>query len=159
MPKVGLKKVLKTVRGKRGTTRRAYWVKSQGDTAQRVSLGQFARKHGATWVAGNLATGAAGGAGAYMAARHGRKLGGDAMLRAIGGHAVAGAGAAIAVGRSKRGRALANDYGRMGFGARFATNAVGSAAHVAGVVGGFVGTHKAHSIFGPNSTKIGIRRR
>ena len=151
--RAGLKKVVKSVRGKKGTVRRTYWVKSADNGVSRVSLGQFARKHGKMWVGGNLATGAVGGSTADLAARHGRRLGGAAPTRAAIGHAVVAAGSAILIGRSKRGRALERDYNRMGFGARFATNAVGAAAHLAGAVVGLEATHKAHSIFGRNSSR------
>lgn len=148
MAKAGLRKVLKTVHSKQGTVRRSYWMKSAGANSGRVTLGQFARKHGKTWAGSNLASGVAGGAGAYLAARHGKKLGGDAATRALVGHTVGAFGTVALIVRSKRGRAMEADYRRMGFGARVATQAVGTVAHAAGVIGGAAATHKAHSIFG-----------
>lgn len=46
MARSGLKKVVKTVKGKKGTVRRSYWVKVQGaaSTAKKA-VGGFARRH------------------------------------------------------------------------------------------------------------------
>lgn len=60
MARTGLKKVIKTVRGKKGTARRTYWVKS---AAQKV--GGFLNKH-----KGKIAVGAAVAGAGLLASRH-----------------------------------------------------------------------------------------
>lgn len=55
----GLKKVVKTVRGKRGTVRRSYWVKAK----------DVLRKHGGKILAGAAVAGAA-----YLGHKHGRSI-------------------------------------------------------------------------------------
>lgn len=60
MARAGLKKVTKTVRGKRGTVRRTYWVKS---AAQKV--GGFLNRH-----KGKIAAGAALAGAGLLASRH-----------------------------------------------------------------------------------------
>jgi ElaB/YqjD/DUF883 family membrane-anchored ribosome-binding protein len=40
--RTGLKKVVKTVRGKKGTVKRSYWVKAQGAASK---AGGFVKKH------------------------------------------------------------------------------------------------------------------
>ncbi len=60
MARAGLKKITKTVRGKKGTVRRTYWVKS---AAQKV--GGFLSKH-----KGKIAAGAALAGAGLLAHRH-----------------------------------------------------------------------------------------
>lgn len=61
--KAGLKKVTKTVRGKKSAVRRSYWVKAK-DAVK--STGGFLNRH-----KGKIATGIAlAGAGAYLAHKH-----------------------------------------------------------------------------------------
>lgn len=63
MARAGLKKVVKTVKGKKRSVRRAYWVKSQADQPKKG----FLRRN-----AGKLLGAAALAAGAYMAYKGGR---------------------------------------------------------------------------------------
>lgn len=61
--RTGLKKVVKTVRGKKGTVKRSYWVKAQGAASK---AGGFVKKH-----AGKIAGAAAVVGGAYLAHKYG----------------------------------------------------------------------------------------
>jgi hypothetical protein len=160
MSRAGLKRVVKIVRGKRGTTRRTYWMKSQERPNSRMSVGEFAKKHGKNWMALHAASGAAGGSLGYLALRHG-KVGGhrdkDAMFyRALAGY---GAGAYGSMPLLLRGRAakiseFAADHRRLGRGSRALLQGAGVAAQLAGIAGGAYATHKAHSIF-RQGTRVG----
>ena len=66
MAKVGLRKIVKTVRGKHGLSRRTYWIRAK-ESMRRAVL-----RYGPT--AGKaLGTAALMAAGAYMASKHGSK--------------------------------------------------------------------------------------
>lgn len=141
-----LRKVVKTVRGKRGTVRRSYWVKSQGDVSPtRLTLGQFARKHGKMWAGSNLAIGTAGGAGLSLGVNQ-RPLGASVIKYHLGGYLAGRLGASALFKRNKQHKVMQDDYRRMGRSARIATRAVGAAAHLAGVYGGAVAMREAHNI-------------
>jgi len=88
MARAGLKKVLKTVRGKRGTTRRAYWVKSAAPTHAKlkradagVSLG-----HSASYLGSQLGGMAGSIHGARWGARQGFGLYGQIGTSVVGSH-------------------------------------------------------------------------
>lgn len=94
MARAGLKKVLKTVRGKRGTTRRAYWVKSAAPTHAKlkradagVSLG-----HSAGYLGSQLGAMAGSIHGARWGARQGFGLYGQIGTSVVGSHFGAGIG-------------------------------------------------------------------
>ena len=69
MARSGLKKVVKTVKGKKGTVRRSYWVKAQGAAGKaKKAAGGFARRHStALKVVGGLAALAGLAYGAHRA--------------------------------------------------------------------------------------------
>lgn len=88
MSKAGLRKVLKTVRGKRGTTRRAYWVKSAAPTHAKlkradagVSLG-----HASAYLGSQLGGMAGAMHGARWGARQGFGLYGQIGTSVVGSH-------------------------------------------------------------------------
>lgn len=91
----GLKKVVKSVRGKKGTVRRTYWVKAK-DAVK--GAGRFLNKH-----KGKIAAGAALAGAAYLGAKHRGAIGGAlsgarkgvGVVRALGGihKALGGSGA------------------------------------------------------------------
>ena len=62
----GLRKITKSVRGRKGSVRRSYWVRAK-DEASRVAghVKQFAKDH-----SGKIIAGAALGAGAVLAYKH-----------------------------------------------------------------------------------------
>jgi hypothetical protein len=103
MARSGLKKVVKTVKGKKGTVRRTYWVKAQGPAGKvKSAVGGFARRHStALKVVGGLALLAGAAYGAHRA--HG------AVSNAGGYRAVAGSARDAA---RDKGHGLMN---RMGF--------------------------------------------
>jgi len=92
MARSGLKKVVKTVKGKKGTVKRSYWVKAQGPAGKvKSAVGGFARRHStALKVVGGLAllAGAAYGAhrahGAVSNAGGYRKVAGSARDKGYG---------------------------------------------------------------------------
>ena len=132
--RAGLRKVTKSVRGKKGTVRRSYWVKSQGAANKPMSAGGFVKKH-----AGRLAGAVAGGFVGGMAHRH----------LAMKGHrdsdlhgSLIGAGlGAVAMHAGKGGRALRADHKRMGMGGQMAVSAGFGVAGLAGHLAGFA-AHK-----------------
>ncbi len=72
MARSGLKKVVKTVKGKKGTVRRTYWVKAQAPTKRARAVGAgFMQRHGDK-VKGALGLAALGLAayGTYRAGQH-----------------------------------------------------------------------------------------
>ncbi len=72
MARSGLKKVVKTVKGKKGTVRRSYWVKAQAPTKRARAVGAgFMQRHGDK-VKGALGLAALGLAayGTYRAGQH-----------------------------------------------------------------------------------------
>jgi len=76
MARAGLKKVVKTVRGKRGTVKRTYWVKTNPTVKGLRSAGPekgpgFLRRH-----AGKILGAAALVGGAYIAHKHGHGIAG-----------------------------------------------------------------------------------
>lgn len=89
--RAGLRKVVKTVRGKHGAVRRSYWVKAQGAAqAAGRAIGRGARAVGSFAKAHPLVT-----AGILMAATGGAAYGAHALLAA---HGMSAAGAIHAVG-------------------------------------------------------------
>lgn len=83
--RAGLKLVKKTVRGKHGSVKRSYWVKSNPDAGRKPG---FFRRN-----AGKIAAVAALAGGAYLAHKHGRAIAG-----AVGGMKL---GAAMAAQHAK----------------------------------------------------------
>lgn len=75
----GLKKVIKSVRGKKGTVRRSYWVKSslRSDTGSRKRMGakEVLKTHGLTMAAHGFGMGFAGGLGFVGGASVGERMG------------------------------------------------------------------------------------
>lgn len=69
MARSGLKKVVKTVKGKKGTVKRSYWVKAQGAAGKaKKAVGGFARRHStALKVVGGVAALAGLAYGAHRA--------------------------------------------------------------------------------------------
>ncbi len=69
MARSGLKKVVKTVKGKKGTVKRSYWVKAQGAAGKaKKAVGGFARRHStALKVVGSVAALAGLAYGAHRA--------------------------------------------------------------------------------------------
>jgi hypothetical protein len=135
--KAGLKRVVKTVRGKHGSYRRAYNVKATGS----MSAGQALRKHGAVWAASNAATGAAGGAGAMLSHRlfgQRGKIGGHAIV----GYGLGSVGLAGALNNNPRLRAVEKDSRRMTAGAHLVMSGVGVVSHVAGAAAGLFGASR-----------------
>jgi hypothetical protein len=95
--RAGLKKVVKMVRGKKGTTRRTYWMKSEGAGAPKQG---FLRRH-----AGKLVAGAALAAGgAYLAHKHRGAIGGAAKGALEGYRAVRNLGRGLGTGSSMKER-------------------------------------------------------
>ncbi len=95
--RAGLKKVVKMVRGKKGTTRRTYWMKSEGAGAPKQG---FLRRH-----AGKLVAGAALAAGgAYLAHKHRGAIGGAAKGALEGYRAVRNLGRGLGTGSSVKER-------------------------------------------------------
>lgn len=95
--RAGLKKVVKMVRGKKGTTRRTYWMKSEGAGAPKQG---FLRRHAGKLVAGTaLAVG-----GAYLAHKHRGAIGGAAKGALEGYRAVRNLGRGLGTGSSVKER-------------------------------------------------------
>lgn len=144
MGRAGLKKVVKTVRGKRGTVRRSYWVKA---SAGKPSLMQRAAGAAKTVGKGALALGAVAAAGA-LARRGVRSLSGNPERAR---QAFASAKSAFAKARTGTGADLAHHLANEGgshlashFGSRFgqvAGTAIGGAIGGApgAALGGWVG--------------------
>lgn len=139
--KSGLRKVVKSVRGKKGTIRRSYWVADRETSAKRLQrgLGTLGSAVGSR-VGGSL--GASGGgviggmAGLYSAARRqqGMSEGTKTFGVALGAGIIAGyTGGAIGGGVTGyyAGRNLGRRLNRRGMSAKH-MNAVGTFATVAG---------------------------
>ncbi len=136
--RAGLRKVTKTVRGKKGAVRRSYWVKSQGAANKPMTGTQFLKKHGAKMYGGIAANHAlAGIIGHSVSRKHGSSKG----LAAGSWSALAG-GAAHSITNS--GRKATADYNRMGFAGKFVANGVGLVAGVGGLAAGIAASHYAH---------------
>lgn len=70
--RAGLRKVTKTVRGKKGSVRRSYWVKASGAVKGAAkAAGGFVARH-----KGKIAGAAALAGAAYLGVRHGSKIAG-----------------------------------------------------------------------------------
>lgn len=96
MARAGLKKVVKSVRGKHGTVRRTYWVKSNLKQTEQKGPG-FLRRHAGKLVAGAALAGLAYAnrnklAGAARGARIGLSGKGSATQRAMDAFSMAKAG-------------------------------------------------------------------
>lgn len=94
MARSGLKKVVKTVKGKKGTVKRSYWVKAQGAAGKAKSaVGGFARRHStALKVVGGVAAlaGLAYGAHRASSVAHGVRSGIGAYKEALQMRSAAG---------------------------------------------------------------------
>lgn len=99
MAHTGLRRVVKTVRGKKGSTKRAYWVKSKPTT--RMDAAAILAKHGTRFGAMHFGSGVAtgfgagvgshfGGNGVLVGAGLGGLAGGAAMLRHVRRSAMSG---------------------------------------------------------------------
>jgi len=150
--RAGLRKVTKTVRGKKGSVKRSYWVKSQGAakaSGGKMGVAQFVKKHGAKMYGGIAATHMLSGAIANSVSR---KKGIDAGLNAGAISSLAGS---VAHAATKSGRAATADYHRLNFGGRLAANALGLGAAAAGGIAGMAGSHFAHNAYDRRPRKPG----
>lgn len=109
MARSGLKKVVKTVKGKKGTVKRSYWVKAQGAAGKaKKAVGGFARRHStALKVVGGVAAlaGLAYGAQVAGSARDAARDKGYGLMNRMGfttpghkGHSVVGASGPVGAG-------------------------------------------------------------
>lgn len=140
MARSGLKKVVKTVKGKKGTVRRTYWVKAQGAAGKAKSaVGGFARRHStALKVVGGVAALAGLAYGAHRAAAYtGQRHDAKEMF----GNLRAGGTGRLAAAREVAGRVVSNaqhhpgsQWGQaVGGAAASAKQAVGDRAALAGM--------------------------
>lgn len=88
--RAGLRKVTKTVRGKKGSVRRSYWVKASGAVKGAAkAAGGFVARH-----KGKIAGAAALAGAAYLGVKHGSKIAG-AISGARDGHRFSNVKAAV----------------------------------------------------------------
>ncbi len=140
MARSGLKKVVKTVKGKKGTVKRSYWVKAQGAAGKAKSaVGGFARRHStALKVVGGVAALAGLAYGAHRApalmasARMARA--GYSAAREVGGTRMQALGIAGRAGRLTNRAHGGSEWGQaVGGAAASAKQAVGDRAALAGM--------------------------
>lgn len=143
MARSGLKKVVKTVKGKKGTVKRSYWVKAQGAAGKaKKAVGGFARRHS---TALKVVGGVAALAGlAYGAHRAGSVVHGVQSARAnfannrqYGGGRIESALTAVKHGASQASQHEGSLLGRnlaglASYGARTARNAASMKAYSMG---------------------------
>lgn len=130
--RAGLKKVVKTVRGKKGTVKRTYWMKA---SQAAKSTGGFLRRHGGKIAAGAALVGAgllaARHRGAIKGAYHGAKIANaGASGVSKGMHAVTGHGLSLGQ-RAKAVIAGASSGAKIGGAHDSARRAVGAAQSAA----------------------------
>lgn len=130
MAKTGLRKITKTVRGKKGSIRRSYWV-----SAKQPKLGalHMLRTHGVGTVKRGLAAGAIHQTVRYGAGisgfRHGPHV--AASRATVGGLAGAVGGTHIAW-RNEGGRRIMKDFSKATLGGKATLAALQYAGHYAG---------------------------
>lgn len=135
MPRAGLRRVVKTVRGKHGSTKRAYWVKNK--TTARMDAKAVLAKHGARFGAMHFGGGAATGFGAGV----GSHFGGNGALAGAGlGGLVGGAATLRHVRRSAMSGGwvdrMERDMRHATLGAHVAMVGLGATSYLAGVATG-----------------------
>lgn len=134
MAKTGLRKITKTVRGKKGSIRRSYWV-----SAKQPKLGalHMLRTHGVGTVKRGLAAGAI-----QQTVRHGAAIRGLSRgYDAVASHAFVGSMAGAVGGthlawRNKGGRRIMDDYRKATLGGKATLAALQAAGHYAGYAAG-----------------------
>ncbi len=128
--RAGLKKVTKTVRGKKGAVRRSYWVKSQGAANKPMTAGGFVKKHAGKLAVASVLGGAASGVLNHQLVRRG--VGANKSAAAV--LATQAGFGHVAVGN----KGFKRDMGRMSQRARLGIIAgaavAGGIAHTAGFI-------------------------
>jgi len=131
--RAGLRKVTKSVRGKKGTVRRSYWVKSQGAANKPMTTGNFVKKHAGKLAVASLIGGAASGVVNHQLVHRGVGLNKSAAAvlatQAGFGH--------VAVGN----KSFKRDMGRMSQRSRFGIIAGATVASGIAHTAGFIASH------------------
>lgn len=130
MAKTGLRKITKTVRGKKGSVRRSYWV-----SAKQPKLGalHMLRTHGVGTVKRGLAAGAIHQTVRYGAGISGVRRGPHAIAsRAFVGSMAGAVGGTHLAWRNKGGRRIMDDFSKATLGGKATLAALQYAGHYAG---------------------------